>query len=40
MANVLLVIGNGFDRKCGLPSSFSQYLESDYYKPYMNRIKK
>lgn len=40
MANVLLVIGNGFDRKCGLPSSFSQYLESDYYKPYINRIKK
>lgn len=38
MANVLLVIGNGFDQKCGLPSNFSQYLESDYYKPYMNKI--
>lgn len=32
MAKALLVIGNGFDLKIGLKSSFSQYLNSEYYK--------
>lgn len=39
MANVLLVIGNGFDLKCGLKSGFSQYLTSDFYVPFLEKIK-
>ena len=32
MANTLLVLGNGFDRRCGMKSSFGEYIDSDYYK--------
>lgn len=32
MANTLLVLGNGFDRKCGMKSSFGEYIDSPYYK--------
>lgn len=39
MAKVLLVIGNGFDMKCGLKSSFPQYLSSDFYAPVIERIR-
>ncbi len=39
MAKVLLVIGNGFDLKCGLPSSFSQYLSSDFYSSVLGKIR-
>lgn len=39
MAKVLLVIGNGFDLLCGLKSSFPNYLSSDYYKPFIEKIK-
>ncbi len=38
MANVLLVLGNGFDLACGLKSSFGDYLDSDFYKPQMDNI--
>ena len=38
MAKVLLVIGNGFDLKCGLKSSFNDYLKSDYYSPIIEKI--
>lgn len=38
MANTLLVLGNGFDLNCGLESSFSQYMNSQYYKPFLDRI--
>lgn len=38
MAKVLLVIGNGFDLKCGLKSSFNDYLKSDYYSPITEKI--
>ena len=31
MANTLLVLGNGFDMKCGLKSSFRDFIWSDYY---------
>ena len=39
MAKILLVIGNGFDLKCGLKSSFSQYLDSEFYSPFLGEIK-
>ena len=39
MAKVLLVIGNGFDMKCGLESSFPQYLSSNFYAPVIERIR-
>lgn len=31
MANTLLVLGNGFDKRCGLKSSFNEYVDSGYY---------
>ncbi|MBR6020632.1 MAG: hypothetical protein IK055_10500 [Lachnospiraceae bacterium] len=40
MARTMLVIGNGFDLKCGLESSFAQYLDSDYYKSSSDKVKK
>ncbi len=39
MAKVLLVVGNGFDIKCGLKSSFKQFLDSNYYSTHLNQIK-
>lgn len=40
MARVLLIVGNGFDLKCELKSSFSAFLSSDFYKDVMERIEK
>jgi hypothetical protein len=30
---IALVTGNGFDRDLGIPSSFSQFAESDEWEP-------
>lgn len=40
MANVLLVLGNGFDLLCGLKSSFSQYLSSVFNNPIMEKLRR
>lgn len=37
MAKTLLVLGNGFDLACGLQSSFTQYIKSEYYSKYRER---
>ncbi len=39
MARTLLVLGNGFDLKVGLKSSFQHFLASEYYAPVIKRIK-
>ncbi len=38
MAKVLLVLGNGFDIKCGAKSTYTNYLESDYYSSIFDNI--
>ena len=39
MTATLLVIGNGFDKYCGLKSSFKDYINSDFYSEYRKRVK-
>ena len=39
MARTLLVLGNGFDIKVGLKSTFQNYLESEYYVPVLKLVK-
>lgn len=38
MNRVLLVIGNGFDLKLGLKTTFTNFIESDFYSKKTNRI--
>lgn len=40
MGEVLLVLGNGFDLKCGLRTSFPNFLSSEFYSPTLEKIKK
>lgn len=37
-ANQLIIIGNGFDKKCGLHSSYSEFFEHKYAKIDLNNI--
>ena len=39
MAKVLLVVGNGFDRKCELKSGFDEFLSSDFYSGKITSLK-
>ena len=38
MADVALIIGNGFDLDMGLPSKYSDFVESEEWKKLMNRF--
>lgn len=39
MTDTLLVIGNGFDKYCGLKSSFKDYINSEFYEEYRKTVK-